>query len=146
MVMTLVFQQQTVDCRHGSHVEEILPRSCFQLVYLCPSVFLCETKFRYTSWDICLWRTLEIPHIFKHGKVPPLWGHFYIVLIDILEVACKCFISQVLQLVFFGLASVNDLLPVRKDSKVSLLCLGKDLLFSVFAFPVGMVSLDITRR
>ncbi|XP_026113715.1 androgen-dependent TFPI-regulating protein [Carassius auratus] len=48
------------------------------------------------------------------------------------------FLNLVLQLVFFGLASVNDLKPVGKGSKMSLLCLSKDLLFSVFAFPVGM--------
>lgn len=75
----------------------------------------------------------------------PCEDTFKMILIDtILEVACKCFISQVLQIVFFGLASVNDLQPVGKDSKMSLLCLSKDLLFSVFAFPVGMVSLAIT--
>jgi len=43
-------------------------------------------------------------------------------------------------MVFFGLASVNDLQPVGKGSKISFLCLCKDLLFSVFVFPVGMVS------
>uniref|UniRef100_A0A8C1M2Z0 Androgen-dependent TFPI-regulating protein n=1 Tax=Cyprinus carpio TaxID=7962 RepID=A0A8C1M2Z0_CYPCA len=48
------------------------------------------------------------------------------------------FLNLVLQIVFFGLASVNDLQPVGKGSKTSLLCLCKDLLFSVFAFPVGM--------
>uniref|UniRef100_A0A673HVN6 Androgen-dependent TFPI-regulating protein-like n=1 Tax=Sinocyclocheilus rhinocerous TaxID=307959 RepID=A0A673HVN6_9TELE len=48
------------------------------------------------------------------------------------------FLNLFLQIVFFGLASVNDLPPVGKGSKMSLLCLCKDLLFSVFAFPVGM--------
>ncbi|XP_051508118.1 androgen-dependent TFPI-regulating protein-like isoform X1 [Myxocyprinus asiaticus] len=48
------------------------------------------------------------------------------------------FLNLVLQMVFFGLASVNDLQPVGKASKISLLCLCKDLLFSVFVFPVGM--------
>ncbi|XP_021336569.2 androgen-dependent TFPI-regulating protein [Danio rerio] len=48
------------------------------------------------------------------------------------------FLNLVLQMVFFGLASVNDLQPVGKGSKMSLLCLCKDLLFSVFVFPVGM--------
>ncbi|KAL1262596.1 hypothetical protein QQF64_005335 [Cirrhinus molitorella] len=48
------------------------------------------------------------------------------------------FLNLFLQLVFFGLASANDLQSVGKGSKMSLFCLYKDLLFSVLAFPVGM--------
>lgn len=43
---------------------------------------------------------------------------------------------QLLQMTFFGLASVKDLQPEKKSS----LNRFKDLLFAVFAFPVGMVS------
>lgn len=38
---------------------------------------------------------------------------------------------------FFGLAAVNDLQPTKKSKSTVSKC--KDLLFSVFAFPVGMV-------
>ncbi|TRY55875.1 hypothetical protein DNTS_029126, partial [Danionella cerebrum] len=48
------------------------------------------------------------------------------------------FLNLVLQMVYFGLASVNDLQPAGKGSKLSLFSLCKDLLFSVFVFPVGM--------
>ncbi|KAA0718269.1 Androgen-dependent TFPI-regulating protein [Triplophysa tibetana] len=48
------------------------------------------------------------------------------------------FLNPVLQMVFFGLGSLNDLQPVGKDSKKSSLSLCKDLLFSVFVFPVGV--------
>ncbi|XP_050982289.1 androgen-dependent TFPI-regulating protein [Labeo rohita] len=48
------------------------------------------------------------------------------------------FLNLFLQMVFFGLASANDLQSVEKGSKLSLFCLCKDLLFSVLAFPVGM--------
>lgn len=44
---------------------------------------------------------------------------------------------QLLQMTFFGLAAINDLQPGKKSE--SLLNKWKDLLFSVFAFPVGMV-------
>lgn len=40
---------------------------------------------------------------------------------------------------FFGLAAVNDLQPGKKSE--STLNRFKDLLFSVFAFPVGMVRI-----
>lgn len=44
---------------------------------------------------------------------------------------------QLLQMMFFGLAAVNDLQPEKKAE--STLSKFKDLLFSVFAFPVGTV-------
>lgn len=46
-------------------------------------------------------------------------------------------IFQLVQMAFFGLAAVNDLQP-GKEGK-GFLSRFKDLLFSVFAFPVGMV-------
>ncbi|XP_071769415.1 androgen-dependent TFPI-regulating protein [Centroberyx gerrardi] len=46
------------------------------------------------------------------------------------------FLNLLLQMVFFGLAAVNDLQPGKKSETVLNRC--KDLLFSVFAFPVGM--------
>lgn len=46
-------------------------------------------------------------------------------------------IFQLLQMSFFGLAAVNDLQPGEKCESALSRC--KDLLFSVFAFPVGMV-------
>lgn len=46
-------------------------------------------------------------------------------------------IFQLLQMSFFGLAAVNDLQPEAKSESTLTRC--KDLLFSVFAFPVGMV-------
>ena len=46
-------------------------------------------------------------------------------------------IFQLLQMTFFGLATVNDLQPGKKSESTLNRC--KDLLFSVFAFPVGMV-------
>ncbi|XP_014896437.1 androgen-dependent TFPI-regulating protein isoform X1 [Poecilia latipinna] len=45
------------------------------------------------------------------------------------------FLNLLLQMTFFGLAAVNDLQPGEKAE--SLLNRWKDLLFSVFAFPVG---------
>ncbi|XP_069545904.1 androgen-dependent TFPI-regulating protein [Brachyistius frenatus] len=46
------------------------------------------------------------------------------------------FLNLLLQMVFFGLAAVNDFqLGKRAESSLSR---GKDFLFSVFAFPVGM--------
>lgn len=47
------------------------------------------------------------------------------------------FLFQLLQMTFFGLAAVNDLQPDTKSDSTLVRC--KDLLFSVFAFPVGMV-------
>lgn len=44
------------------------------------------------------------------------------------------FLNLLLQMTFFGLASVKDLQPEKKSS----LNRFKDLLFAVFAFPVGM--------
>lgn len=38
---------------------------------------------------------------------------------------------------FFGLAAVNDLQPGKKSESALNKC--KDLLFTIFAFPVGMV-------
>ncbi|XP_066534360.1 androgen-dependent TFPI-regulating protein [Hoplias malabaricus] len=49
------------------------------------------------------------------------------------------FINLIVQMVFFGLAAMKDLQPLGKRSKVSFLCLMKDFLFSVFAFPLGML-------
>lgn len=46
-------------------------------------------------------------------------------------------IFQLLQMSFFGLAALNDLQPGKKSESTLNRC--KDLLFSVFAFPVGMV-------
>lgn len=46
-------------------------------------------------------------------------------------------ICQLVQLLFFGLAAVSDLQPEEKSECTLNRC--KDLLFSVFAFPVGMV-------
>ncbi|XP_038137360.1 androgen-dependent TFPI-regulating protein [Cyprinodon tularosa] len=46
------------------------------------------------------------------------------------------FLNLLLQMTFFGLAAVNDLQPGKKAKSV--LNRWKDLLFSVFAFPVGM--------
>lgn len=46
-------------------------------------------------------------------------------------------IFQLLQMSFFGLAALNDLQPGKKSESALRKC--KDLLFSVFAFPVGMV-------
>uniref|UniRef100_A0A3Q3MCJ6 Androgen-dependent TFPI-regulating protein-like n=1 Tax=Mastacembelus armatus TaxID=205130 RepID=A0A3Q3MCJ6_9TELE len=43
---------------------------------------------------------------------------------------------NLLQMSFFGLAAVNDLQPGKKSESTLNRC--KDLLFSVFAFPVGM--------
>lgn len=40
-------------------------------------------------------------------------------------------------MLFFGLAAVNDLQSTKKSKSTLNKC--KDLLFSVFAFPVGMV-------
>ncbi|XP_035519679.1 androgen-dependent TFPI-regulating protein [Morone saxatilis] len=45
------------------------------------------------------------------------------------------FLNLLLQMSFFGLAAVNDLQPEESESTLNK-C--KDLLFSVFAFPVGM--------
>ncbi|XP_041865955.1 androgen-dependent TFPI-regulating protein [Melanotaenia boesemani] len=46
------------------------------------------------------------------------------------------FLNLLLQMVFFGLAAVNDLQPEKKAESTLNRC--KDLLFSVFGFPVGM--------
>ncbi|XP_028324785.1 androgen-dependent TFPI-regulating protein [Gouania willdenowi] len=46
------------------------------------------------------------------------------------------FLNLLLQMVFFGLAAVHDLQPGKKSENI--LGKSKDLLFSVFAFPVGM--------
>ncbi len=46
-------------------------------------------------------------------------------------------IFQLLQMSFFGLAAVTDLQHGEKSESALNRC--KDLLFSVFAFPVGMV-------
>ncbi|XP_035028051.2 androgen-dependent TFPI-regulating protein [Hippoglossus stenolepis] len=46
------------------------------------------------------------------------------------------FLNLLLQMCFFGLAAVNDLQPGKKSENTLSRC--KDLLFSVFAFPVGM--------
>ncbi|XP_036978538.1 androgen-dependent TFPI-regulating protein [Acanthopagrus latus] len=46
------------------------------------------------------------------------------------------FLNLLLQMTFFGLATVNDLQPGKKSESTLNRC--KDLLFSVFAFPVGM--------
>ncbi len=46
-------------------------------------------------------------------------------------------IFQLLQMTLFGLAAVDDLQPAKKSKSTLSKC--KDLLFSVFAFPVGMV-------
>ncbi|XP_030297631.1 androgen-dependent TFPI-regulating protein [Sparus aurata] len=46
------------------------------------------------------------------------------------------FLNLLLQMTFFGLATVNDLQPWKKSESILNRC--KDLLFSVFAFPVGM--------
>ncbi|KPP65190.1 androgen-dependent TFPI-regulating protein-like, partial [Scleropages formosus] len=48
------------------------------------------------------------------------------------------FLNLVLQMVFFGLAVLNDLLEMGGKSTARLLLLSRDLLFSVFAFPVGV--------
>ncbi|XP_007238580.2 androgen-dependent TFPI-regulating protein [Astyanax mexicanus] len=49
------------------------------------------------------------------------------------------FINLIVQMVFFGLASVRDLRTLGKRSRVTLLSQTKDLLFSVFAFPLGLL-------
>ncbi|XP_078101138.1 androgen-dependent TFPI-regulating protein [Sander vitreus] len=46
------------------------------------------------------------------------------------------FLNLLLQMFFFGLAALNDLQPGKKSESTLNRC--KDLLFSVFAFPVGM--------
>ncbi|XP_028278758.1 androgen-dependent TFPI-regulating protein [Parambassis ranga] len=46
------------------------------------------------------------------------------------------FLNLLLQMTFFGLAAVSDLQPGKKAASSLSRC--KDLLFSVFAFPVGM--------
>ncbi|XP_034754734.1 androgen-dependent TFPI-regulating protein [Etheostoma cragini] len=46
------------------------------------------------------------------------------------------FLNLLLQMSFFGLAALNDLQPWEKSKSALNRC--KDLLFSVFAFPVGM--------
>ncbi|XP_067465681.1 androgen-dependent TFPI-regulating protein [Thunnus thynnus] len=46
------------------------------------------------------------------------------------------FLNLLLQMSFFGLAAVNDLQPGKNSERTLTRC--KDLLFSVFAFPVGM--------
>ncbi|XP_062256461.1 androgen-dependent TFPI-regulating protein [Platichthys flesus] len=46
------------------------------------------------------------------------------------------FLNLLLQMCFFGLAAVNDLQPGKKSENALSRC--KDILFSVFAFPVGM--------
>uniref|UniRef100_A0A8D0AIQ0 Androgen dependent TFPI regulating protein n=1 Tax=Sander lucioperca TaxID=283035 RepID=A0A8D0AIQ0_SANLU len=46
------------------------------------------------------------------------------------------FLNLLLQMSFFGLAALNDLQPGKKSESTLNRC--KDLLFSVFAFPVGM--------
>ncbi|KAF0027250.1 hypothetical protein F2P81_019991 [Scophthalmus maximus] len=46
------------------------------------------------------------------------------------------FLNVLLQMTFFGLAAMNDLQPGEKSKSTLSRC--KDLLFSVFAFPVGM--------
>ncbi|KAF1375972.1 hypothetical protein PFLUV_G00225740 [Perca fluviatilis] len=46
------------------------------------------------------------------------------------------FLNLLLQMSFFGLAALNDLQPAKKSESTLNRC--KDLLFSVFAFPVGM--------
>ncbi|KAI3363026.1 hypothetical protein L3Q82_011684 [Scortum barcoo] len=46
------------------------------------------------------------------------------------------FLNLLLQMSFFGLAAVSDLQPGEKSERALNRC--KDLLFSVFAFPVGM--------
>lgn len=47
-------------------------------------------------------------------------------------------------MVFFGLAAVNDLQPEKKAESTLSRC--KDLLFSVFGFPVGMVSTEFRKN
>ncbi|XP_072246402.1 androgen-dependent TFPI-regulating protein [Leuresthes tenuis] len=46
------------------------------------------------------------------------------------------FLNLLLQMTFFGLAAVSDLQPEKQTASTLNRC--KDLLFSVFAFPVGM--------
>ncbi|XP_037638162.1 androgen-dependent TFPI-regulating protein [Sebastes umbrosus] len=46
------------------------------------------------------------------------------------------FLNLLLQMLFFGLAALNDLQAGKKSESTLSRC--KDLLFSVFAFPVGM--------
>ncbi|XP_029962558.1 androgen-dependent TFPI-regulating protein [Salarias fasciatus] len=46
------------------------------------------------------------------------------------------FLNLLLQMVFFGLAAVSDLQSEKHSERILTRC--KDLLFSVFAFPVGM--------
>ncbi|KAM4591690.1 androgen-dependent TFPI-regulating protein [Odontesthes bonariensis] len=46
------------------------------------------------------------------------------------------FLNLLLQMTFFGLAAVSDLQPEKKTRSALNRC--KDLLFAVFAFPVGM--------
>ncbi|XP_042357626.1 androgen-dependent TFPI-regulating protein [Plectropomus leopardus] len=46
------------------------------------------------------------------------------------------FLNLLLQMLFFGLAALNDLQPGKKSESTLNRC--KDLLFCVFAFPVGM--------
>ncbi|XP_062319977.1 androgen-dependent TFPI-regulating protein [Osmerus eperlanus] len=48
------------------------------------------------------------------------------------------FLNLILQMVFFGLATISDLQPGKKSAARNGLTRCKDLLFSVFAFPVGM--------
>ncbi|XP_036409623.1 androgen-dependent TFPI-regulating protein [Megalops cyprinoides] len=48
------------------------------------------------------------------------------------------FLNLLLQMVFFGLAAVNDFQHLLGKGAAKHLSLCKDLIFSVFAFPVGM--------
>ncbi|XP_072532905.1 androgen-dependent TFPI-regulating protein isoform X2 [Salminus brasiliensis] len=81
------------------------------------------------------WYAFVVQYLYAKGKEDPPDGIFpyggpwkYLT-----------FINLIVQMVFFGLASMKDLQPLGKGSKVTLLCLTKDLLFSVFAFPLGLL-------
>ncbi|KAK0149920.1 Androgen-dependent TFPI-regulating protein [Merluccius polli] len=76
------------------------------------------------------------PGIFVYGGP---WK--YLTFLNLASTVLLCIVLYIcwtiLQMVYFGLAAVSDLHAGKKSSKILNRC--KDLLFSVFVFPIGMV-------
>lgn len=92
---------------------------------LPPGIFIYGGPWKYLTF---LNLVSQFPNIIL-AKYPIVYMKKEIIMLPL--------IFQLLQMTFFGLATVNDLQPWKKSESILNRC--KDLLFSVFAFPVGMV-------
>lgn len=127
--------------KNVSHTAKRLPHLSLQLVCLHREEPCWQRRTGAAARNLCLWRALEVPHFLEFGE----YCNIRKMRTESARVAgLNVFSStfQLLQMLFFGLAAVSDLQPHPESA----LNRCKDFLFSVFAFPVGMVRTTVNHN